>query len=69
MVSPLRRDGTARKELRSVVRTWKKPGEERSRPTLSSAEQGRARLVVLAATVGGRWFQETAQFLRGFALF
>ena len=30
---------------------------------------GRARLVVLAATVGGRWSQETAQFLRGLAHF
>ena len=42
--------------------------QERSGPTLSSRGRGRARLVVLPATVGGRWSQETAQFLRGFAL-
>ena len=34
-----------------------------------SGAGGRARLVVLAATVGGRWSQETAQFLRGLAHF
>ena len=62
MVSPLHRDGTAKRGtsfrggavLQEARRTY---------PELNGA-RGRARLVVLAAEVGGRWSDETAQFLR-----
>ena len=40
--------------------------KERAYPELSG-EHGRARLVVLASEVGGRWFSETQSFLRQFA--
>ena len=65
LVSPLRRDGSARPraadhdgaELEEARRR-----KERTYPELSG-DGGRARLVVLAAEVGGRWSVETAQFL------
>ena len=40
--------------------------KERTYPELNGAG-GRARLVVLAAEVGGRWSDETAQFLEALA--
>ena len=71
MVSPLHRDGTARRGValcgEKVLREARRR-KERTYPELSGAG-GRARLVVFAATVGGRWSQETAQFLRGLAHF
>ena len=42
-------------------------GARRKPPTLLAGEGGRARLVVLAAEVGGRWNAETAQFLTALA--
>ena len=71
MVSPLHRDGTARRGAAlsgEKVLEEARRRKERTYPELSGAG-GRARLAALAATVGGRWSQETAQFLRGFALF
>ena len=66
MVSPLRRDGTTRRgaarrpgvALEQAQRT-----KEAIYPELAG-DEGRARLVVLAAETGGRWSAETAQFLR-----
>ena len=71
MVSPLHRDGTARRGAafcgEKVLREARRR-KERTYPELSGAG-GRARLVVLAATLGARWSQKTAQFLRGLAHF
>ena len=65
MVSPLRRDGSPKPRAANhdgaaleVARRKK----ETTYPELAG-EGGRARLVVLAAEVGGRWNAETAQFL------
>ena len=41
--------------------------KEATYPELARGTEGRARLVVLAAEVGGRWSTQTAQFLRGLA--
>ena len=41
--------------------------KETTYPELALRAEGRARLVVLAAEVGGRWSNETSQFLRGLA--
>ena len=62
MVSPLRRDGTARP--RAAARLWKTlaAGKRPLTPNFLGA-----RLVVLAAEVGGRWSVETAQFLTALA--
>ena len=48
-----------------MARRWKLL-DEGTNPELSG-EGGRARLVVLAAEVGGRWSAETAQFLTALA--
>ena len=69
MVSPVRRDGTARPgaaERDGVALTQARRQKERTYSELAG-EGGRARLVVLAAEVGGRWSEETAQFLRSLA--
>ena len=64
-VSPLRRDGTARRTAadRNGVAQGRRL-KETTYPELSG-EDGRARLVVLAAEIGGRWWM--AQFLRALA--
>ena len=69
MVSPLRRDGTARPRAANhdgAVLEVARRRKEATYPELSG-ENGRARLVVLAAEVGGRWNRETAQFITGLA--
>ena len=69
MVSPVRHDGTARPgaaERDGVALTQARRQKERTYPELVG-EGGRARLVVLAAEVGGRWSEETAHFLRSLA--
>ena len=65
LVSPLRRDGSARARAADhdgAVLVEARRRKERTYPELSG-EGGRARLVVLAAEVGGRWSGETAKFL------
>ena len=67
MVSPLRRDGTARLRAANhdgVVLEVARSKKEATYPEVSG-ENGRARLVVLAAEVGVRWNSETAQFITG----
>ena len=69
MVSPLHRDGTAKRgtsDRGGTVLQEARRRKERTYPELNGAG-GRARLVVLAAEVGGRWSDETAQFLRALA--
>ena len=69
MVSTLRRDGTARPRAADhdgAVLEVARRRKETTYPELSG-EGGRARLVVLAAEVGGRWNSETAQFLTALA--
>ena len=68
-VSPLRRDGSARfhaPDRDGAVLVEARRRKERTCPKLSG-EGGRARLVVLAAEVGGRWSAETAKFLAALA--
>ena len=69
LVSPLRRDGTpharcAGEDGAALLRARRR--KERAYPELSG-EHGRARLVVLASEVGGRWSAETQSFLRQLA--
>ena len=67
MVSPLQRDGTARRRAADhdgAALEDARRRKERTRPELSG-ERGRGRLVVLGAEVGGRWSGETAEFLGG----
>ena len=69
LVSPLRRDGSARfraADQDGAVLMEARRRKERTFPELSG-EGGRARLVVLAAEVGGRWSDETAKFLAALA--
>ena len=69
LVSPLKADGTARNRAADrdgAVLVEARRRKERTYPELSG-EGGRARLVVLAAEVGGRWSTETAQFLSSLA--
>ena len=64
LVSPLRHDGSARfraADQDGAVLMEARRRKERTYPKLSG-EGGRARLVVLAAEVGGRWSDETAKF-------
>ena len=65
LVSPLRRDGTPHaqcaREDGAALRLARRR-KERAYPELSG-ERGRARLVVLACEVGGRWSSETQSFL------
>ena len=66
MVSPLRRDGTTRRGAArrpGVALEQARRTKEATYPELAG-DEGRARLVVLAAETGGRWSAETAQFLR-----
>ena len=68
-VSPMHRDGTARRTAADRNEAALKQArrlKETTCPELSG-EGGRARLVVLAAEVGRRWSEETAQFLRALA--
>ena len=64
LVSPLSRDGSASRRAANHDGTALQ--REATYPELSG-EGGRARLVVLAAEVGGRWKVETAQFLSALA--
>ena len=69
LVSPLHRDGTARRtaaDRDGAAPLQARRTKETTYPELSG-EGGRARLVVLAAEVGGRWSEDTAQFLRALA--
>ena len=69
LVSPLRRDGTPHTRCAvedGVALMQARRGKERTYPELSGAH-GRARLVVLACEVGGRWSSETQPFLRQLA--
>ena len=69
MVSLLRRDGTARPRAANhdgAVLEVARRRKEATNPELSG-ENGRARLVVLAAEFGGRWNSETAKFITALA--
>ena len=69
LVSPLRRDGTPHARCAvedGVVLMQARRRKEQTYPELSGAH-GRARLVVLACEVGGRWSSETQAFLRQLA--
>ena len=69
LVSPLHRDGTARRgaaDRNGAALDAARRKKERAYPELSG-DEGRARLVVLAAEVGGRWSNETAQFFNALA--
>ena len=69
LVSPLRRDGTTRARAANHDGAALEDARRRKEATYPelSGEGGRARLVVLAAEVGGRWSAETAQFLTALA--
>ena len=64
MVSPIHRDGTAKRgasaRIGGVLQDARRR-KERTYPELNGAG-GRARLVVLGAEVGGQWSEETALF-------
>ena len=69
LVSPLHGDGSARRNAATtsgVALRDARRAKERTYPELTG-EGGRAKLVVLAAEVGGRWSEETALFLRALA--
>ena len=69
LVSPLHGDGSARRNAATtsgVALRDARRAKERTHPELTG-EGGRARLVVLAAEVGGRWSEETALFLGALA--
>ena len=69
LVSPLHGDGSARRNAATtsgVALRDARRAKERTYPELTG-EGGRARLVVLAAEVGGRWSEETALFLGALA--
>ena len=69
LVSPVRQDGTPRRGAASRAGTA--PAEARQEKARTCPELdvqgGRARLVVLAGEVGGRWSSETSSFLTSFA--
>ena len=68
LVSPLHRDGTARRMATHVNGTAleiERRKKDRTHPELAGDEG--ARLVVLAAEIGGRWNAETAQFISALA--
>ena len=70
LVSPLRGDGSARPRAadhNGAALEAARRRKEATYPELARGTEGRARLVVLAAEVGARWSDETAQFLRGLA--
>ena len=67
LVSPIRADGTARRHAAhqdGVALEEARRTKERKYPELAG-NGGRARLVVVAAEVGRRFFAEANQFLRG----
>ena len=69
LVSALRRDGTSRPQADSidgVALAAARRNKARTYPELSGGD-GRARLVVLAAEVGGRWSEEVRKFLGALA--
>ena len=69
LVSPSRRDWTPHTRCAvedGVALMQARRRKERTYPELSGAH-GRARLVLLACEVGGRWSSETEAFLRQFA--
>ena len=65
LVSPLCRDGSARRRAAHHDGAALEAARKRKEDTYPelTGEGGRARLVVLAAEVGGRWSTKTAQFL------
>ena len=69
LVSPLSRDGSASRRAANHDGAALQRARRRKEDTYPelSGEGGRARLVVLAAEVGGRWSVETAQFLSALA--
>ena len=70
LVSPLRGDGSARPrgaDHSGAALQAARRRKEVTYPELALNSEGRARLVVLAAEVGGRWSNETSQFLGGLA--
>ena len=69
MVSAIRSDGTARRQCATtsgVALDQARRRKERTYPELAQPH-GRARLVVLGCEVGGRWSEESRQFLAGLA--
>ena len=69
MVSPLHRDGSVRRGAAAhdgAALRQARTRKERTYPELAG-EGGRAGLVVLAAEVGGRWSEETVEFLSSLA--
>ena len=65
MVSPLHRDGSARQGAVAHDGAALRQAHTRKVRTCPevAGEGGKARLVVLAAEVGGRWLEETEEFL------
>ena len=65
LVSPLSRNGEARRRAANHDGAALDAARKRKEDTYPelTGEDGRTRLVVLAAEVGGRWSAETAQFL------
>ena len=69
MVSPVRSDGTARRQCATVsgaALDQARRRKERTYPELAQ-QHGRARLVVLGYEVGRRWSEESRQFLASLA--
>ena len=69
MVSPLHRDGRARRgtaQQNGKALEEARRRKERTYPELAG-EGGRAGLIVLGAEVGGRWSEETVEFLSSLA--
>ena len=69
LVSPIRRDGAPRPrahEVNGIALKHARRDKETTYPELAG-RGGRARLVVLAGEVGGRFSTETAQFLSDLA--
>ena len=69
MVSPIRRDGTARKQCATTngaALVQARRRKERTYPELAGAME-RARLVVLGCEVEGRWSAEASSFLSALA--
>ncbi|MDA8584043.1 hypothetical protein N9L68_07400 [bacterium] len=65
LVSALRRDGTPRPHAAyegGIALTYARGKKARTYPELSGANR-RARLVVVAGGIGGRWSEETVHFL------
>ena len=70
LVSPLHSNGSAWRgasDRDGVVLEAARRRKERTYPELVHRRHNRARLVVLAAEVGGRWSDETRSFIRALA--